>query len=1572
MKIFKFLLILISIIIIFSVKAIADQRNPRVIAGIINIHYANMPIKINGDLSIWNKSLATKLILSHPLFGSQMRGIFDKYHAKIEFQYDTKFLYAGIWWNTSLSIISKTGNSVLSRDRLILGFFLHRKLYCIECWRGKDNQNRAILAVGAVKLTDGQEIKTISQGYQIIGKHIYTQEIRIPWNILGIKPVTNKPLRILVELRFAGLNPQAGYNAFRRANKAGISVPANYGGAGMEFGMVDGVSSTDKLATLPSSYLSFNPFTGMIVKLKGKGAIAGPNPVVLVNDGGYITQRTRTTEIIATPCKNITITGELNPEEWDLKSGTTIAYEPNLLPGYSSVNVYWQYNKKGLYLGLDWHTKSKYLNVVNPKKNNDCWDGGDALQVRIGTDRASSVNIWCYNKDNYLKPAIDIQYGANLNEGYLPDALKKGARLAIVDTKGGGYTEEVFLPWALITKTGKPLKKGMQFHCILQLFFNGMDGHRIPFILNTKLVKPKSQIILPYKVSKNGYYTIAIVNSNGYIVRRLLTDEYLQKGESIYWNGLNDEGKPVSPGKYIFRGLYHTVPIRLKYLTTYNSPGNPPWQNLSGTGEWGGDESNAEAVATVNNGIYLAWPVAECGYSIIGTNLNGRKKWGYFGMPLALGHSGSCVLTAKGKYVYYADEVSNYNNNQQYHYYVDITCLNRKTGLPARFSLLRPYDIIAEDTVNLSNPARSQVKVNWWWRLWKKKDFTLGTDAIHDNYDFSERCIGGNLTGIAVNDGKLYVSLRVPGEILVFNDKTLSKITQWKIIKPAGLAFSPNGKLYAISNRSVVCVNLKTGKITPIITTNLQAPVDLTIGKNGNIYVSDWGKAQCVKVFNSKGKFIRIIGKYGGRPWVGKFNPDGMLMPRGITIDKNGKLWVTEDDYTPARISAWNSKTGKFLKEFIGSTWYGGNYGGPIEPNNPSLAMSAGVWYRINLKKEGYYKPLWTMWRRFSKNQYFNPGPWMGAGGVNYTSRIIQFDGKEFLTTMQNGQTLVIGELGKNGSWKPLVAFGGLLNRSWDTEILPDDKLGFFMSPVPGFFLKHAGEDFIWTNLDGSGKVRENEMQWAKTGWGKTNPGDLEVFDAGWGLGMLDNHMNVIIASGGQNGEKPEIVKFPFLGWTKNGLPKYNINKYKIILQPEKRFASFAIDSKGDIFTCMIVDGYSWGYNPALSAYAPDGKLMWCIPFSKTFQSRKNIGGSGIMGPIYAGKNVGEIIALANYHGSSYIPLITTDGLIIGQVLRNPANGGNPGPDMYRSETIPYIERLNDGRILLIDGANAHNVMQITGLNTISRFNGKFTITLQQILKSKKRYTIKKSLSPIRIMISPSHIKINGHLKGWDWATASNIGDSKHIPWGQIAMRISGKNFGQGDNVYIAFKVFKKGPFINTGSDYTKLFMTGDAVELDFSINPAANPTRKVPTIGDCRLLISKLNGKPVVVLYQAIVPGAKHPVIFDTSSRVVFDKVEILKNTKAVIRNTSYGYVVEARIPSDVFGGNLWPGRVFQGDAGIVVGDKMGHTIARVYRFNKTNTGVYDMSEEAMLNPDLWGKIDVETYKGYNGAGPY
>jgi hypothetical protein len=223
---------------------------------------------------------------------------------------------------------------------------------------------------------------------------------------------------------------------------------------------------------------------------------------------------------------------------------------------------------------------------------------------------------------------------------------------------------------------------------------------------------------------------------------------------------------------------------------------------------------------------------------------------------------------------------------------------------------------------------------------------------------------------------------------------------------PVGLAALDDHTLLAVSGKQVVKVDVRSKAVTPLIASGLVAPDSITTDRAGNIYVSDWATSFQVKVFSAAGKFLHAIGKPGGRPWVGKWDPSGMLVPRGVAVTDAGRLWVAEDDGSPKRISVWEARTGSLLRDYIGPTQYGGGTLFWIDPKDPTLLHAEGTTFKLDYARKAY-TPLAIDYRRRSRDDPFTPDGHDLAvhGRVEIADRFDGFD----LTEAVAGKDVVAG-----------------------------------------------------------------------------------------------------------------------------------------------------------------------------------------------------------------------------------------------------------------------------------------------------------------------------------------------------------------------------------------------------------------------------------------------------------------------------------------------------------------------------------------------------------------------------------
>jgi hypothetical protein len=147
---------------------------------------------------------------------------------------------------------------------------------------------------------------------------------------------------------------------------------------------------------------------------------------------------------------------------------------------------------------------------------------------------------------------------------------------------------------------------------------------------------------------------------------------------------------------------------------------------------------------------------------------------------------------------------------------------------------------------------------------------------------------------------------------------------------------------------------------------------------------------------------------------------------------------------------------------------------------------------------------------------------------------------------------------------------------------------------------------------------------------------------------------------------------------------------------------------------------------------------------------------------------------------------------------------------------------------------------------------------------------------------------------------------------------------------------------------------------------------RAQPVKGDVRLLVTRVKGKTLAVLYRPVDPGVKsEPVVFTSTVKSVrFDSVvdvsadvQLASDIARDEKGRTVGATYEFSIPLERLG--LYPkvGQTIKGDLGVLRGDGL-RTLERSYWSNKAAGIVSDTPSEAELSPYLWGTFDFEPAK--------
>ena len=638
----------------------------------------------------------------------------------------------------------------------------------------------------------------------------------------------------------------------------------------------------------------------------------------------------------------VSVDGKLN--DWDLSGRITVCSDLANGIGKYSATVAMMYDADALYVGIDWCDPTPMLNNYDPRFDIDlrkCFHS-DSIQLHFRTDQERKVLGWHYTKGDM--PAVNvldgwfpwqddkpIHYINGLTELKITEAFQR-------KVDGSGYFQELRIPWSAVVKSGRAYRASESFDCMLDLVWGPDSGKgwpinhmmdlvapgavhtgwfwevrpiygkvelsptgnlRLPepdFLRIAREKQPRRQgtegpIKLNYSMPFDGFATIVIEDETGRRVRNLIGMAPRGKGEqSDYWNCTDESGKLVPPGNYRFRGLMHQG-IQPVYEATYGTPGNPPWDTGDGTGAWLSDHCAPRAVASGKDRMVFGAERAESGDSLIGTDLNGKKKWGDRGFV--------------GVHSLAADDEHAYIYLSSWDVPPALARVEIQTGAFAPFA-------------TMSGP---QLKVS---------PFREGEKPVW-------------IAGIAVGPDRLAVSMGQMNLVRFFDKQTAAIAGELSVPSPGALAYDSAGVLQVWSKDAVVKV--VDGKLVPFITKDVKWPAAMTIDREGQAYLVD-REAQQVKVYDKSGQFLRAIGTPGGRPKTGAWQPKGLLNPLGIAVDAQGRLWVAEEDSSPKRISVWNPQ-GQLVQDFIGPTGYGGT-GANADPDDKTRVFGSGCEFKLD------------------------------------------------------------------------------------------------------------------------------------------------------------------------------------------------------------------------------------------------------------------------------------------------------------------------------------------------------------------------------------------------------------------------------------------------------------------------------------------------------------------------------------------------------------------------------------------------------------------------------------------------
>jgi hypothetical protein len=1312
----------------------------------------------------------------------------------------------------------------------------------------------------------------------------------------------------------------------------------------------------------------------------------------------------------------VKIDGDLS--DWDLSGRIQVFAEYTLRDRFSGEAAA-MWDKDALYVAAKWRDPNPMNSRIDPKLNpGDGWKA-DALQLRVQTsDQASWITTWFFADRG--EPVLDLAKWKNMSnsrdgvDGKLfvgengKTDIGEGIELAYKkDADGKGFVQELRIPWSHIhrnppeIKSGYAIKLGMEFiwadptgrgwpvhryadnmqpgKTSREFYWTAIDnwgnaeliekGNVAPRKYTPEIEKIVGTVPVSVEIPADAkIFTIVIEDgssassgqANGGRVRNLAGDcdpEIYGTGSKdgkrtveVLWDCLDDAGKAVQPGNYKVRGLVRGA-ISAEYDMCYYNPGNPAWKTKDGKGAWGADHHPPRAVLSSGDIVVVTWIFAEGGYGIIGLGPDGEKIWSQY--------RGAECSAADSEYVYAYQSVHWHSAGMR----SDFLCrYSLKDGSEKPFVLdgkERPFDLSLKDVLGKIYDDVSS----------KKK----ALDAAEGEQE------SGAITGMAAKNGTLVLALSCD-KIAVLEAATAKLVKTIDVKKPSALAFDQQGQLFALLDGIVNRIDLAKGTVTAIATLDVEKATCITFDNTGNLLVADTGKDSQVKAFDPStgsgqaSKLVYTCGKKGGRPIRGIFDEQAMSQIGGVAVDAKGNVWVTESWDYPRRVSVWG-KDGKLVRDYIGNTGYSGA-GTYLHDQDTSLAYYGPVEMRIDRKTRSYKvtKILWVP-DESKGERFIIPGGQSNASPLRFRKEVSGVQ-KEYMYHRAEGGPHVIFMEFPDG-WRPVAAvcvIGHLLNLMDYHHIPKTMPSGEWegLDPADGCFWNDA-------NSDGIPQRSECVIVPAakKSQLGKSCTPDLALrLNNGWG-GRIGPDFSIYAGS-----MEKGVVRYKPLRISQDGVPFYGPKGIEEL--DVKAIGDMIPSSDGKSLVCIGAN-HGGPALPFLSVTLADKKIEWTYPnlYAGVHGSHRAtmpkpgllIGPLKVCGVADMGKEIGGVMLIRGNLGQDF--LFTMDGLFIASIFQDCRLPAESLPDSEEKlagmplETFSeggepfngWFGRQNDGKIRQSCGipGQAGMIMEIKGLDTIRRFDaGSLSLDSVSIAKAiadnaAREAKVKESAKLVftRMTTPPP---LTGEGKNWEKILGITVSREGQADKAVVKLAYDDKN------LYAFFDVSDPTPWLNEGKDFTRLFKTGDAVDIQLSTNQTAS-TGDQPAEGDIRIVVAQFNGKASAVIMAPVAKKAPAELrkVYTSFITRVFDRVEVLKDAVVAVKIRDGGYCVELAVPLKDIGFRPSLGKT-RGDIGFISSDNKGMiNTARTYWSNKNTNLVNDLPSEAWFSPSKWSEIEIK-----------
>lgn len=1106
---------------------------------------------------------------------------------------------------------------------------------------------------------------------------------------------------------------------------------------------------------------------------------------------------------------------------------------------------------------------------------------------------------------------------------------------------------------------------------------------RMPNLLCLTLLFAASSAIaaepntIEFEMPADGWATIAINDVEGKRVRNLLANLPYKAGRhSVEWDGRDDAGEVVEPGTYQWVGL-HRGDIAAVYRGAFQH-GNPPWL-YARTGAWTGDHSAATTVVAIGDRMLLGSNEAEWGHGLIACDADGRKQWGVKWLEKRSWNGAESLATVGGRAFAtgYLQETAVWEidpaggKNQLVLERGDLPAELAGDRKPALRAVGGHDGELYVCDVSAPEPRTLVLRVGErWQRLTVSRVLPVRTWALTWLPD--GRCIAALDHTVAVLD-------TATGQTQSFTSSPISA--------PWGITADKAGRVY-VSDQGATGLHVYTRD-----------------GQLSHRFLRlDRPASHQVKVFDSRGNLLRAMGREGGQQ-VGPIDPESFFQPAGLAIDPKGRLWVTEFTQSPKRVSVWSmpddlaAEKPTLVHQFFGPAHYGGG-AAMIDPARPWRIMDTnfGVIFDVNIDT-GAFHAAHLPWRAldpWKEHGRRDDLPFAGRPGV-----IIPIDGRAFTATQggymhgddarwsphrfpANGPTM-IGEyvddvfvpraaIGNIRMWMRARELKSRREEQWlapaileAARRLPDwpaHAAAMGMDPdapdVPHVEHKkgtadwivhpwpHALSGFLWVDADGDAALDPDEVTFHPMGDSGhiTLDGDLNAY---WDVATW--HKNEWVGT----------WKLSRDGFNAAGAPAYAWSRLEKISDSPRSPDHVAADGSMLTYTAL---------------HDAKGRKMWSHPYDnrgiRALGDQKHAvmkPGSvhrvnAVQGVVVGPGDLGQVYLMHSVDGMDYL-MTRDDGLFIARVFRPyafadgwdtiPPDQARPGLrlDGYSLQdecfNAHFVQAAADGQgfrqgAYYLLGNSRSAIVELTGLDRVERFGGgSVQLTPGAGLFGKgQHFDPAAATAPAPMKRS----KVSEPLAAMKTLPGQDTFRGKPAKWLGNVVR-AGWDDKRG--LHLKWEVDDNSPFVNNEDDWTQLFTTGDACDLQV----------QSPTLGPLRFVIAMNNDKPVVVRMRYKGEQTNDAVTYKSDVATTQVPEVIRLDVKPNVRRTNGKYVVQVTLPWDTLGvPEPRVGLTLPMELGVCYSDPTGtNTQSREYWSSGESGMVADVPTEAR-HVEEWGKI--------------